>query len=206
MKKLVFLLVVVALLVGAAWAVRNLPWWALVFLFAGLVVVAKFAVKGLLKRLFLMPFKMKGAVLRNASAQVNSVAPSDAPTKTDANREPTEPDVPRRYFTLDVTIQPSEATGKFTHWEPGELMLTRVDYHFNPNDEESKQDNACRVEELQYEEDGVFKPDEGFKFAGAKRLKMTLVVREGIEKLKFQYYFEEFGQVQLPPVAIKVAA
>jgi len=206
MKRLVSLLVVAGVLAGVTWAVRSLPWWALVLLFVALIVVGKFAVKGLLKRLFLMPFKMKGAVLHNAGVQVHSVVPSVAPTKTEGEPEATDPEEPRRYFTLDVTIQPSEATGKFGHWAPGELMLTSLDYHFDPNAEESKEDDACRVKEVQYEEEGGFKADEGFKFAGAKRLKMTLAVREGVEKLKFQYYFEEFGQVQLSQTSFKAAA
>jgi len=206
MKKLVLLLVVAGLLAGAVWAVRNLPWWALVLLFVGLLLLGKFAIKGLLKRLILVPFKMKGAVLHNAIVQVHSVVPSQAPTKTDGDSESTEPNVPRRYFTLDVTIQPSQAPGKFTHWGPGELMLTRADFVFNPNDEESKEDDACRIEEVHYEEDGAFKADEGLKFAGPKRLKMTLAVREGVDKLKFQYYFEQFGGVQLPQTALRAAA
>src|SRR4030095_7588274 len=104
---------------------------------------------------------------------------------------------------LDVTIQPNEAPGKFTHWGPGELMLTRADFVFNPNDENSKEDDACNIAEVQHEEDGALKADEGLKFAGPKRLKMTLAVREGVDKLKFQYYFEQFGEVQLPQTAFR---
>jgi hypothetical protein len=206
MKRLVSLLVVAGVLAGITWAVRSLPWWALLLLFVALIVTGKFAIKGLLKRLILVPFKMKGAVLHNASVRVHSVVPSEAPTKAEGETEATEPDVPRRYFTLDVTIQPAEATGKFAHWAPGELMLNRFEFVFNPNAEESKEDDACQVKEVQYEEDGVFKADEGLKFAGPKRLKMTLAVREGVEKLRFQYYFEQFGEVQLPPNALRAAA
>lgn len=205
MKKLVFLLIVAALVAGTVWAFRTLPWWALLLGFLALVVIGKFAIKGLLKRLFLVPFKMKGAVLHAATAQVHSVVPSQPPTKTDASPDTDEPDVPRRYFTLDVTIQPKEATGKFSHWEPGELLLTRTDYHFNPNDDQSKTNDSCRISELQYQKDGVFKLDEGFKFAGPMRLKMTLGVRENVQKLKFQYYFEEFGEVNLP-ASLQLAA
>jgi hypothetical protein len=206
MKKLVLLLVVAGVLAAGVWATRTLPWWGLVLLFVGLIVFAKFAVKRFLKRLILVPFKMKGAVLHNATVQVHSVVPGQAPTKVDGDSEKTESDVPRRYFTLDVTIRPNEACGKFTHWGPGELMLTRADFVFNPTDEDSKEDDACKIEEVQYEEDGAFKADEGLKFAGPLRLKMTLAVREGVDKLKFQYYFEQFGEVQLAPTAFRAAA
>src|SRR5215204_840879 len=125
MKRLVFLVIFFALVIGAMWAVRHLPWWGLLALFAALVVTGKFAIKKLLKQLILVPFKMKGAVLHAATAQIHSVLPSDAPTRVDATAEPEERAVPRRYFALDVTIQPKEATGRFGHWEPGELRLTR---------------------------------------------------------------------------------
>jgi hypothetical protein len=199
MKRLVFLLVAFGLMVGAVWAVRTLPWWALVALFVALIVFAKFAIKKLLKQLFLTPFKMKGAVLHEATAEIHSVRPSDAPTKVDRDAEQEEPAVARRYFTLEVTILPKDAAGKFSHWEPGELRLTRPEHHVSTGDEPSTEDDSCEVSELQYEEDGVFKADEGFKFEGPKRLKMTLGVREGVGRLKFGYYFEEFGEVALPP-------
>jgi len=206
MKKIVLLLIVAGLLAGAAWAIRTLPWWALVLILVALVVVAKFTFKKLLRTLILIPFKAKGAVLHGATAQVHSVTPSAAPTKTDDTAETEDANVPRRYFTLDVTIQPKEATGNFSCWELGELRLTRPDFRIDPNSDESSEDDSCQISELQYEEEGLFKNDEGFKFAGPKRLKMTLGVREGVDRLKFQYYFEEFGTVQLPTESLKAAA
>jgi hypothetical protein len=206
MKKIVFLFIVVGLVAGATWAIRTLPWWALVLIFGALVVVAKLTFKKLLKALILIPFKAKGAVLRGATAQIHSVTPSAAPTKTDDSVETEKDSGPQRYFTLDVTIQPKEATGNFSCWELGELRLTRPDFHIDPNSDESSEDDSCTISELQYEEDGIFKRDEGFKFAGPKRLKMTLGVREGIDRLKFQYYFEEFGTVPLPAASLQAAA
>lgn len=207
MKKIVFLVIVAGLLAGAAWAIRTLPWWALLLIFVALIVVAKFTFKKLLRTLILIPFKAKGAVLHGATAQVHSVTPGAAPTKTDDTTEPEEANVPRRYFTLDVTIQPKEATGNFSCWELGELRLARPDFHIDPHSDESgSEDDACTISELKYEEDGLFKEDEGFKFAGPKRLKMTLGVREGVNNLKFHYYFEEFGSVQLPAASLQAAA
>src|SRR5215208_6761919 len=166
MKKILLLLIVAGLLAGAAWAIRTLPWWALVAILVALVVVAKFTIK----KLLLIPFKMKGAVLRNATAQVHAVTASLAPTKIDGDSEPQDP---RRYFTLDITIQPKETGGSFSCWELGELRLTRPDF-------KSGEDDSCNISELQYEEHGIFKNDEGFKFAGPRHLKMTLGVREGV--------------------------
>jgi hypothetical protein len=198
MKKVVFFLIMLGLMAGMMWAVRTLPWWALIALFAGLLVVAKFAIKRLLNQLFLVPFKMKGAVLQAATVEIHSVRPADAPTKIDGSPEP-EAIVPRRYFTLEVTIRPKDVTGKFAHWEPGELRLTQPEHHVSTGDDPSMEDDSCEISELQYEDGGAFNADEGFKFVGPKRLRMTLGVREGVSRLKFEYYFEEFGEVALPP-------
>lgn len=206
MKKLVVLLVLAALVTGAVLAVKHLPWWGLALLFVAVVVFGKWAIKRLLKKLFLAPFKMKGAVLHGATARVHSVTPTVAPPKKE-DAEEEENAGPRRYYALDVTIEPKAATGNFSHWEPGELRLARPEHHVNPDDDDSStDDDACDVMELQYEEDGVFKADEGFKFGGAMRLKMTLAVSEGVSRLKFHYYFEEFGEVVLPASPLAAAA
>ncbi|MCI0745494.1 MAG: hypothetical protein L0Y58_08825 [Verrucomicrobia subdivision 3 bacterium] len=208
MKKLVSLLVLVGLIVGVTLAVRHLPWWALVLLFVALVWGGKWLVGRFLKKLILTPFKMKGAVLHDATVRVHSVVPTVAPTRSsdddEADRTPSEP---RRYFTAEVTIEPKEATGNFSHWEPGELRLCRPEHTFDPNDEDSKtDDDACDVVELWVEQDGVFQKDEGLKFPGPQKLKMTLAVAEGVQALKFQYYFEAFGRVELPSANATAAA
>jgi hypothetical protein len=225
MMRLILLVVIVAVLVLGTLAVRHLQWWALALIFLGLILVGKFAIKWLLKRMFIVPFKMKGAVLRNAFARVNSVATTNPPVKPagesedasgDADEDTAEKDsidddalkkdeedeeeedkVPRSYYVIDVTITPRQPTGKFTHWEPGELVLTRTDLEIDPNTPDFD-DDTCRVEEIKVEQDGAFREDEAGKYEGPQRLQITVGVREGVQKLRFQYYFEQFGEVVLP--------
>jgi len=199
--KQILLLVMVAIVVGVGAAVKYLPWWGSVLMFLGLLLVAKFVIKHLLKKLFVLPFKMKGAVLRNATAQIHSITMVDRPAAEDANTG--DSSVTRHYYQLDVTIVPQEATGKFTLWEPGDLTLTRPESGIGVDDETD--DGTCTVHNLQVEEEGQFKPYEGMKYPGPQRLRMTLGVQEGVTALKFRYYFEAFGEVRLPALVAKAA-
>jgi hypothetical protein len=178
-------------------------------MFVGLILVGKFVVKHLLKKLIVLPFKAKGAVLRGATAQIHSVtavappAPGEAAGDTEAPADPDQAAGPRNYYQLDVTITPRDATGNFTHWEPGELRLARPESGVGVDDETD--DGSCTVRSLQVEEEGQFKPDEGMKYPGPQRLRMTVGVQEGVTALKFRYYFEAFGEVRLPAPVAKAA-
>ena len=66
-------------------------------------------------------------------------------------------------------------------------------------------DGACTVSALQVEEEGQFKTYEGMKYPGPQRLRMTIGVQEGVTALKFRYYFEALGKVDLPAPAVKAA-
>ena len=202
MKRIIFLLAVV----GVGVAVKYLPWWGSVLMFAGLILVAKFAVKYFLKNLLVMPFKIKGAVLRGATAQVHSIIavapPPPGEGASDANASG-ETGVACTYYQLDVTITPQDATGKFTHWEPGDLTLVRPESGLGVDDETN--DGSCTVHSLEVEEEGRFKPYEGMKYPGPRRLRMTLGVQEGVTALKFRYYFEAFGEIRLPAPMAKAA-
>jgi hypothetical protein len=81
---LLFLLVLFVLLVVA---VRYLPWWGVLLLVVGLLVFARFGMRAAVVALFMIPFKAKSAVLRNASAEVHSVTWEPAPERR-AHEEP----------------------------------------------------------------------------------------------------------------------
>src|SRR2546430_12006750 len=55
---------------------------------------------------------------------------------------------------------------------------------------------------LDVQQEGAFKPDEGFKFEGPQRLRLLIAVKPGTSRLKFRYYFEEFGAVVLPAASL----
>lgn len=166
-----------------------------------------------LQRLFLAPFKAKGAVLSGAQATVHAVTPAEQPARrydpsaddaqaaaalhrgdgTDDEDEG-EPLVPLRWFRIDVTITPTAKTTAFQMWEPGELLLARPGS--DPQDEE--EEAGATIEEVRVWQDGAFRDDDGMKYAGSQRLELLAGIPEGVERLCFRYYFEDFGEVRVP--------
>lgn len=214
MKRLAALLILALIVVGGIYAIRVLPWWVLVVAGALVIFVVPLIIKKALKAAFLAPFKAKGAALHGATITVHKVTPTEAPPKValpageapdgdpdaeDDGEPATEsrPDVPRAHFLLEVSIIPPAASGTpVTHWEPGELRLVRLDAAVGPDADD--EDDVCEVGEIHYEENGEWKVDDGIKLPGPQRLRLQLAVREGFRRLKFQYYFESFGEVALP--------
>jgi hypothetical protein len=208
MSRLRWILLIVLILLILAF--KFLPWYVLVGLAVALVVGAPLVGRWLLFRLLMTPFRAKGAVLRGATVTVRAFEPARGPTPAERralayerqddedegfrNGEREESPIPRRYYRLVVTITPRPKVGGFQHWEPGELRLVLP--WTRPMKADA--DGACKVEEVEIEENGVFQKDEGFKLHGEQTLRLRLGVRPGVERLVFQYYFEKFGDVILP--------
>jgi hypothetical protein len=196
MKRMIVLAVPALLLAGAVLAVRWLPWWGLVLGFLLLVLLGKFIIRRLVRKLFLMPFRAKGAVLKGASARVHRVSPAAASPAEGLTETSAEPG---KHYLVEVTIMPDEPKGPFGLWEPGELRLVRPESVLRPeSDEAYDEDSACEVTKVQIENEGTWTDDEGMKYGGAQRLRLHLMTQPTIRELKFRYYFEEFGLVKLP--------
>ena len=218
MKRLIALLALALLAAAVVLATRWLPWWAIVAGLVLLAVIGKLLIGRLFKKLLLAPFRAKGAVLRGATATVHGVSAAEAPTKkspvaeSDADEssdqesdedesKPGKSEAPRLHYLLEVTITPGQTDGPFGHWEPGEIVLVRPESVLRPeSDEADDSDDSCEVGGIQVHEDGAWKDDDGMKFAGPQKLRMHLAVQPGARQLKFRYYFEEFGLVQLPQI------
>lgn len=203
-------LLLIVTLVLVILAFKFLPWWALIGLAVLFFLSLKFLGGWLFGKLLALPFKAKGAVLKNAQAEVHSItrAPAPEPKKAAAEMSSAggeeseqgeeedeldeEEGVERQYYLLEVTITPRASSGSFTHWEPGELLLVL------PETKPVDSDNACSIRQIEIHEDGNYKPDTGYKFAGPLRLRMLLGVKPEIRRLRFKYYFEIFGEVQIP--------
>ena len=185
----VLLLIVVA---GVALAIRFLPWEAVVGGIALLLLAGYFLSGRILEGLFKIPFRAKGAVLRRATAEIHSLTtgakPEDGEDEEAANR---------RYFVLDVTIKPIARTGRgFQLWEPGELQLVSLDAKAEDTDADG---DLCKIKRIEIEsEGGGFLPDEGMKYGGPQRLRLTLSVAPEARQFQFRYYFELFGSMSLP--------
>jgi hypothetical protein len=193
MKRIVVLGVLTALATGLVLAVKFLPWWALLGGAVVLIVIGKWTVMKLLRMLFVTPFKMKGAVLKGATVELHSITPAEPPTTVEG-----EAVTARNNFWLEMTLTPTETSGEFQCWEPGELQLVKPESRVNPDsDEADDEDHSCIIRELQVQQEGQFAKDEGMKFPGEQRLRLLVAVEPGVTQLKFRYYFEEFGEVRL---------
>src|SRR5262245_53274742 len=195
MKRLIVLAVLALFVVGLVLALRWLPWWALLIGFLMLVIVGKLIIKRLMRKLLLMPFRAKGAVLKGASARVHRVSAATAATTRGTVRSSSES---LEHYLVEVTITPSQPEGPFGMWEPGELRLVQPESVLRlESDEPDDEDDACAVTKLQIEHEGQWNDDEGMKYSGAQRLRLYLAAHTGVRELKFRYYFEEFGKVKL---------
>jgi len=208
MRRLVVLMALVALIVGGVLAIKFLPWWALVAGAVALVPVSRWVLKRAVVGLFTAPFKMKGAALKGAAAEVHSVVPTTTASEGGAQQSNGHgPGETRRYYWLDVTVRPTGKSEGFQYWEPGELRLVTPESRLNPDDPEADEgEDACEVTRLEVEQEGAFQEDEGWKLPGPQRLRLLLAVSPGVSALKFRYYFEEFGDVRLPAEELSRAA
>ena len=106
------------------------------------------------------------------------------------------------WYYLDVTIEPQPAIGHFTHWEPSELQLVSPTTVTDDWEDDDENTSLCEILSYQIDENGQFVEDETWKHEGTRRLKMYMGVKPGTDKLKFRYYFEGFGEVDVPPGGI----
>jgi len=210
MRRPILLMVLAGIVAGGILAIKFLPWWALLAGVVAMVPIGKWVLKRALVGLFTAPFKMKGAALKGAAVLVHSLTPTQKPAaevsaEAESNGAGDRPT--RRYFWLDVTVQPAERSEGFQSWEPGELRLVKPESRLNPHDPGADDgDDACEVERLEVEQEGTFQEDEGWKLPGPQRLRLLLAVEPGVSWLKFRYYFEEFGEVRVPAKRAERAA
>jgi hypothetical protein len=196
MIRLLALLAVMAMAAAAVVAVKLLGWWAVVVLPVALFLFVKLVAGRLIKRLFMMPFKAKGAVLRGARAQVHSVTPAERPAPAEGEEADAASDS-RSFFLLEATITPAAAPKSgFSLWEPGELSLVPPGH----KPESDEQPDVCKVAAVEIQQDGQWQRDEGMKYGGPQRLRMTVGVDPSVSRLQFQYYFETFGSITVPRV------
>lgn len=183
------LLILIGLAVWQGWMV----WWLGAGLAAGYFAL-KFALGRLLMRLFETPFRMKGAALRDATAQVHEVRRCPAPAH---DEEFDEDEGPREWYQIDVTITPVPNDGPFKLWEPGELGLAPVGFSIRKADDIDSvyQVTDCRF--VEPESNGQDGEDDGCKVHGPNRVVLTVGVPPGMHHAQFAYYFETFGEVQL---------
>jgi hypothetical protein len=198
--------ILILLIILAVLAIKYLPWWALIILLVGGGLGLQWAVKYGLKQAFLLPFKVKGQVLKGATAQVHNVQPTNMPiVKQNADSHPGEiADQRARYhqlkwYTVDVSIAPqqTEAAVPFPAWEPRDLVLV-VPGKKVKSLESFAEAEVSAIHDYEIYQTNRFQSDSEGKHLGSQRLKFVVGIEPGISTLQFRYYLELFGQVEFP--------
>lgn len=218
MSKLLLALVVFVAIIAtlSVLAFQYLGAVGLLLVLAGFIVLfflIKAALGKLLERLFLTPFKAKGAVLRGAITRVHAVPPAEPPALTrpeDISDEEWEEmqnehqeawnEYPCAYYHIDVTITPAPVSGTpFSLWEPGELVLVHPEAKADLTASDDEDDGEIgTIEEVEVWQEGNWTTDEGAKYPGEQRLRLLTAVKPGVTQARFRYYFEVFGDVEFP--------
>lgn len=201
MKLILLLLAILAALLVLA--IKFLPWWASLLLLVTALLAARWGVKFLLRRILTIPFKVKGKALSGAAVRVHGIRSALAPvpkSEDEDDEELHQRSEQLKWYYLDVSIRPTERAedcNSFVAWEPGDLVLVpptaKADDLENDFDSE-----ACEIHEVKVYKDGQFGEDEEGKYVGAQRLEFYIGVQPNVKQLKFRYYFELFGLVNIP--------
>ncbi len=190
----IFKILIVLFIVGFVLIVKFLPWWASVgMIIAGLVGLV-WGGKFLFKRFFMGAFGAKGKVLAGADVTVHQIRPANPPTVEEEEEEEEFDRSQFDWYYLDVTITPGPSSGKFTHWEPGEMCLVGLDA--KPEELEDEEHEVALISGCKVFTDGEFREYEGEKYPGPQRVEYHVGVKPGVGPLQFRYYFELFGRVE----------
>lgn len=154
----------------------------------------------------------KSRVLRNATADVHSVRGSappeefsrmvDDPDVDDYDRAEAAADLTNlNWYEVEVTIIPDAAqAGAMVHWDLDDLRLVAADtpppQMFGQNEGDEPTDFG--LYDLRVIEDGEAVLPEDTKPSGLRRLRFTVGLPSSVRAAKFQYYFEQFGRINLP--------
>ncbi len=163
--------------------------------------IVKLLIGAAIRRLFSAPFKMKGKALSGAIVELHGYEWTDAPVHdndsgddSDDDFEDDEPEVPRRYVWLDLTITPPDRSEGFTAWEPGELMLAPANLEISGLD---SLDACFGVHDVRVLVEGVEQEDDEGKYGGPQRIKLLVGLPHDVSEFCLVYYFEQFGRFQL---------
>lgn len=208
-------LLVLVLLLGAAGAAlfHYFGWYALLVIPVAAVLFSVF-VRVVVKRLILIPFKMKGKVLKDATATVHEVSftgiketdarEDEGEAEEGAEKDSAKPDSAKEQkklytYLIDLTIHPSgKAETSFKMWDPSELMIVPPDS--KPSfDASAEEESLGTVMELALFENGQWQTDFD-KLNGEQRIRLKVHLEKPSPSCKLRYYFYDVATVTLPAV------
>jgi hypothetical protein len=214
-------------IVSTVAAFVYLPWWQAILVslavFTLIIVIGRLLIGRFFNsfaRMAQEAMSNQSKVLRGAEVDIHKIQQTTMPASLrkemqqaiadaeDADEDPPEfPDYEAlHWFELELTIVPdSKLEPEDNTWEPETLKFVPFDaksIDFNmaddEDDEDEKQPDQFDIYEMKQIVDGAATDVEGESFTGMRRLRFTTGVPSGIRLLKFQYYLEQFGRIELP--------
>ncbi len=200
-----------------------LPWWGTLLVLLGLLIVLAMSFKWIatkmLERGAMALFDMKSKVLRGAQAQVHGVKAAQPPERAENADDDDDDDdeaetmdlgkdggsvtipITREYYAVEVTITPMPVSGKtLGMWDVDDLLMVPYDMKVTRSPDSEPDDETCNIEQVRIHHEGTYQELDGPKLQGPQRLEFLIGVKPGVKnkRLKFRYYFEAFGEIQLP--------
>ena len=219
MLKIGCLALVGVLIAIPAVAARFLPWWGTLLVIVAevsLLVVGgpKLAVFAF-KQFAMGLFNRKSRALRGARVRVHRVEPTEKPAsltesespaeeddETDDEPEtPGEPEEPddRHYVLVEFTITPQANPAAMEYYDTSELMLIPYDAEVDKSEDPTSGDHAASVAEQWLIDESGKATSDFDKLTGPARLRTVFACPPTLHgRVKFQYYFEAFGDLMIP--------
>lgn len=223
---LLVVVVLIAIPVIAA-KVLHLPLWGTMLIIvaeAALLLIGGPKLAGwAVKRFMLNLFMTKSRALRDAGVHVHRVEPAPRPaTATEAtseivdasegeskgDEEGSEDDAENddsessladhRFVLVEFTVTPKPGSSKMSHWEPGEIMLVPFNAKVDP-DHDTDDKQSANAHTINTVDDAGNENNDFDKVVGPARLRAIFAIPPTLSgRVKFRYYFEQFGDFLLP--------
>lgn len=144
-------------------------------------------------------FGAKSGVLKDATAKIISVKPAAAPAKAEDSEEENTEDKRKKFFTVEATITPQPGSSPMQMWDTDDLTIVPFDAKklsmWSNNSDDA--DGVCEIRKTEVRVDGAFVEPDGPKFGGEQTLRLLIAVTHAPARLKFRYYFEDFGDFKV---------
>lgn len=170
--------------------------WVIWLVVLVLLVALAFSAKHLFRQAVLAPFRMKGSALRGAECRVLRVEHRGA-VPAEEEGEDGLPALAHRYLVELEIVPKAAADASFRLWEPAEL---RASVPGSKPDGEAEESDLGTVGEIQVWDGTAWIEDDGAKYPGPQRLRLTFDLRRPVDRFVLRYYFEDVGEVRTPPV------
>ena len=193
---LIALFVAVLLLGLAGAALFHYAGWYSLLIIPVVAVALYFLLRRSLVRLLMIPFQLKGKVLKGASATIHEVSFVGV-EEVDAAKNQKEKQFA---YLIDLTVKPSAvALTPFKMWDPYELCVVAPEAKASLSEDptDGSFGNVVSVDIF----DGGWQGDDVDKVHGESRIRLKIRLVKPCPACKLRYYFYDITKIELPPVS-----